>query len=92
VCFDLDAVWDGALPAVLVLGSDGLWDRMTSAEMGRYVAQFVSQRLAAGSVVTPSVADELARVLVRTAMKKGARDNVTAVVVILGLNVDDAKE
>lgn len=77
----------------VVIGSDGLWEALTDSSIGQ-IARQVLQPAGAGSApnappaggggsAAAAAAAEVARRLVRAAIERGSRDNVSAVCVVL---------
>uniref|UniRef100_A0A061RT10 protein-serine/threonine phosphatase n=1 Tax=Tetraselmis sp. GSL018 TaxID=582737 RepID=A0A061RT10_9CHLO len=67
---------------LLILGTDGLWDKLSNEEACS-VAKRCLERARAKGASARAAARCAATVLVRTAASKGSRDNITAVVVDL---------
>lgn len=79
----LERSLDARQHLALVLGSDGVWDTLTDADIGqiaRQVLQAPGGALAGGA---DCAAAEVARRLVRAAIERGSRDNVSAICVVL---------
>ena len=71
---DPDVSIVSAIPGVIVLASDGLFEVMDNDEVGRDVISFRDKGMSA---------DEAARELCSSALEKGTSDNVSAVVIYL---------
>jgi len=67
---------------LLILGTDGLWDKLSN-EYACEVAKRCLARAKAKGASRKAAAKCAATVLIRTAIQKGSRDNVTAIVVDL---------
>lgn len=67
---------------LLILGTDGLWDKLSN-EYACEVSRRCLARAKAKGASRKAAAKCAATVLIRTAMQKGSRDNVTAIVVDL---------
>ncbi|KAG8468797.1 hypothetical protein KFE25_007315 [Diacronema lutheri] len=69
----------------LVLGSDGVWESLNDAAIGQIARQVLEERPPAGmaGARAQAAAAEVAQRLVRTAVQRGSRDNVSAVCLVL---------
>ncbi len=66
----------------ILLGCDGIFDRMSTAEVGKVVWETAYKAQRAGTFTIHNICGECAKAVLRTAMERGSLDNVTAVLIV----------